>query len=213
MSELRDIIKDIQKEVGVEVDGIAGRVTLINVLAALRERHMDLQTEKEWPARVAEAASFDERTEKILAGLDAKAVPVFRRFLARAQATAATLGCEYKLISGHRTWEEQDALYAQGRFKSGKIVTKAKGGQSNHNFGIAADAGVFLGRIYLDGGSKEQQALAAKVHRACSEHAAACGLEWGGSWTSFKDLPHYEVWTGLTMAGKRSAYKEKGSVL
>ena len=45
-----------------------------------------------------------------------------------------------------RTFAEQDALYAQGRTKlfdaNGKklgVVTKAKGGQSIHNFGLALD--------------------------------------------------------------------------
>jgi peptidoglycan L-alanyl-D-glutamate endopeptidase CwlK len=51
------------------------------------------------------------------------------------------------------------------------------------------------------------------VHKACSEHAKACGLEWGGSWSGFKDLPHYEVATGLSMAAKRKLFSEKGSVL
>ena len=45
-----------------------------------------------------------------------------------------------------RTFDEQNALYAQGRTKlfdaSGKrlgVVTKAKGGQSIHQYGIAFD--------------------------------------------------------------------------
>lgn len=210
---LRDIIKDIQRELGVEADGVAGRVTLTNALAALRERHLDLQEEKVWPARVGEAAEFDARTEKNLATLDPKAQPMFRRFLSLAQATAATMGCDYILIGGNRTWAEQDALYAQGRSVEGSIVTNARGGSSNHNFGIAGDCGVFQGKVYLDGGNKAQAALAAKVHKACSEHAAACGLEWGGSWTSLKDLPHFEAKTGLTLAQKRSLYSKKGSVL
>ena len=138
---------------------------------------------------------------------------MFRRFLSFAQGTAASLGCDYVLISGNRTWEEQDALYAQGRTAPGEIVTKARGGSSNHNFAIAGDFGVFQGKLYLDGGTKAQQALAAKVHKACSEHAATCGLEWGGSWTSIKDAPHFEVKTGLTMAQKRIRIKGKGSVL
>ena len=38
-----------------------------------------------------------------------------------------------------RTFAEQDALYAQGRTKSGAKVTNARGGQSYHNFGMAID--------------------------------------------------------------------------
>lgn len=42
-----------------------------------------------------------------------------------------------------RTFDEQDALYAKGRTKEGKIVTYARGGQSYHNYGLAIDI-VFL---------------------------------------------------------------------
>lgn len=38
------------------------------------------------------------------------------------------------LTCTHRSNEEQNDLYAQGRTKPGKIVTNAKAGQSPHNF-------------------------------------------------------------------------------
>lgn len=213
MSSLIDNIKAIQRELGVEVDGRFGPVTAANVLSALRARHMDLQEEKERPATVSACTLFDERTEANLATLDPKAVPMARKFLCLAKATAATLGCDVIVISGNRTFQEQDALYAQGRTKPGDIVTKARGGYSNHNFAIAFDVGIFLGKIYLDGGTKEQKARAAKVHKAISENAEECGLEWGGSWTSIVDQPHYNVKTGKTTAQLRKLYLEKGSVL
>ncbi len=47
------------------------------------------------------------------------------------------------VTQGLRTWAEQDALYAKGRTipPIGKlfVVTKARGGQSWHNFGLAFD--------------------------------------------------------------------------
>ena len=52
-----------------------------------------------------------------------------------------------------RTYAEQNELYAQGRTKPGPIVTKAKGGYSNHNFATAFyDIGIFSpdGKHYLD---------------------------------------------------------------
>lgn len=212
MSNLIDDIKDIQRELGVKVDGKFGPVTAANALFALRARHMDVDL-KQAPATVSNCHVFDERTERNLATLDPKAVPMAREFLCLARATAASLGCDIVVISGNRTYKEQDALYAQGRTKPGAIVTNAKGGYSNHNFGIAFDVGIFLGKIYLDGGTKEQKALAAKVHKAISEHAAACGLEWGGDWESIVDLPHYGVKTGKTTAQLRTIFSQKGSVL
>jgi peptidoglycan L-alanyl-D-glutamate endopeptidase CwlK len=213
MSDLISMITEIQGEVGVKRDGRIGPVTIGAVLAALKARHMDPAVEAVLPAKTSESFAFDSRTEAVLATLDPKAVPMFREFLCLAKGTAASLGCDYVLISGNRTYAEQDAIYAEGRTKPGEIRTNARGGYSNHNFEIAADAGVFLGKIYLDNGTAEQKARASKVHRACSEHALSCGLAWGGKWTSIVDQPHYEVATTLTLAQKRKLYSEKGSVL
>ena len=208
MSNLRDTIKNIQRAVGcAEVDGVFGPATAARVWAAVNRNAEGAENAEE------DAEKVDARSLKNLSSLDAKAVPCFAEFYRLANATAATLGCDYIIIGGNRSWAEQDALYALGRTQPGSRVTKARGGQSNHNFGIAADFGVFVGKTYLDGGTPEQAARAAKVHRACSVHAAACGLEWGGSWKSFADQPHYEVETGLSMMQKRAKFKAEGSVL
>ncbi len=216
MSNLVEITKALQRELGVFDDGRAGLVTIAAALAEIRKSRMDEHdptTVLSKPALTTDAVIFDPRTESALLSLDPKAVPMFREFLCLAKGTAASLGCDYVIISGNRTFAEQDALYAQGRTAPGSIVTRATGGQSNHNFRIAVDAGVFLGKIYLDDGTAAQQLLASKVHKACSEHAAACGLEWGGSWKSLVDLPHYQVATGKTTTQLRKLYLAKGSVL
>lgn len=44
-----------------------------------------------------------------------------------------TNGIAVLVTCTHRTNAEQDALYAQGRTRPGRIVTRAKGGQSKHN--------------------------------------------------------------------------------
>ena len=48
-------------------------------------------------------------------------------------------GVRLLVVYSGRTFAEQDALYAQGRTKPGKIVTNAKGGQSIHNYFLAWD--------------------------------------------------------------------------
>jgi peptidoglycan L-alanyl-D-glutamate endopeptidase CwlK len=207
MANLIDQIKTIQRAVGAQADGVFGPVTAARVLMELASRGESYGALEESEAL---GKDLDARTMGHISTLDEKARGRFMSFTRRAKATAATLGCDYVMIEGHRTWEEQDALFAQGRTIKGTRVTNAKGGQSNHNFGIAADFGVFSGKVYLD---DADPARAAKVHKACSEHAAACGLEWGGSWKSFKDAPHYEVATGLSMMQKRNVYKARGSVL
>ena len=54
-----------------------------------------------------------------------------------------------RVVQGLRTIAEQNALYAKGRTSPGPIVTKAKGGSSYHNYGLAIDlvtAGTFKGQ-------------------------------------------------------------------
>lgn len=46
-------------------------------------------------------------------------------------------------ISGLRTFEEQERLYAQGRTQAGQIVTYAQPGLSLHNYGLATDWAYF----------------------------------------------------------------------
>ena len=43
------------------------------------------------------------------------------------------------IYCGRRTMEEQTALYAIGRSAPGKVVTKARAGESYHNYGLAFD--------------------------------------------------------------------------
>ena len=196
---LVDDIKAIQRAVGAEPDGIFGPQSAGKVLEHLaRVEMVDDSGETPTP--------LDGRTLRTLATLYAKAIQMFEDFTLLAKATAATFGCDYVAISGHRTWKEQDELYLRV-----PKVTNAPGGYSNHNFGIAVDFGVFRGKVYLDASDAE---LARRVHAACAAHAKACGLEWGGDWKGkLKDSPHYEVSTGLSLAAKRKLYNERGSVL
>jgi len=97
---------------------------------------------------------------------------------------AASTDIQTKVISGTRTFEEQDRLFAQGRTKPGRIVTKARGGFSNHTFGIAFDIGVFEGRKYLPESPK---------YKAVGALGVALGLEWGGNWKSIVDQPYFQL--------------------
>ncbi len=191
----RDDVRAIQRHVGVTVDGIFGPVSAAAVREHLRP------TLGEMPAERAEDCEFDERTERNLRTLLPKAQEVFRPFIAQAKTIAGGMGYDYRAISGHRSYAEQDALYALGRTRPGKRVTRARGGQSNHNFGIALDFGVFGGKVYVDGKDWKR---AHRVHAAVAQAAARHGIVWGGKWKSFKDYAHFEVKTGLSMAEKRA---------
>lgn len=91
-----------------------------------------------------------------------------------------------------RTKAEQDALYAQGRTKPGKIVTNAKGStySSQHQWGIAVD---FYIDMDIDGdGQKADDAFnnAKKHFDKVGSIAKSLGLGWGGDWKSPVDKPH-----------------------
>lgn len=105
----------------------------------------------------------------------------------------------YVLITdGYRSNAEQDALYAQGRTKPGPIVTNAKGGQSNHNKGIAVDFCLT---------NKEGTAAYWTVNKDWKRVAAIAkskGFEWGGDWTSFKDNPHLEYTGKITVVSEET---------
>jgi peptidoglycan LD-endopeptidase CwlK len=124
----------------------------------------------------------------------AKRVTALTRALARKGHTV-------EVVQGLRTFAEQDALYAQGRTKPGQIVTNAKGGQSNHNFGLAVDLCPFVG-------GRPQWNDNAGFIRIGAE-AAKLKLEWGGDWKKFIDKPHVQL-PGLTTAQCLKHFKKGG---
>jgi peptidoglycan L-alanyl-D-glutamate endopeptidase CwlK len=142
---------------------------------------------------------IDERSEKNIATLLPKVQPVMRNFLIECKKYFQEKGIEVKVISGNRTWAEQDALYSKGRTTPGPKVTNAKGGQSNHNFGLALDLGLFANGKYL-GESPFYSHIGKIVEKFPS-------LEWGGNWKSILDEPHvqYRVPYTLTQLRERVA--------
>ena len=48
-------------------------------------------------------------------------------------------GARYVATAGFRSYNDQTNLWKQGRLTPGQIVTQARGGQSQHNFGLAVD--------------------------------------------------------------------------
>lgn len=104
--------------------------------------------------------------------------------------TLTAQGIAIRVTQGLRTMAQQDALYAQGRSLPGHIVTNATGGYSAHNFGYAVDLcpGMRNSPIWepnFDASSPDYQAMA--------KSGEAELLTWGGSWTSLKDFPHFQL--------------------
>jgi peptidoglycan LD-endopeptidase CwlK len=171
---IEDMIAAVQKKLGVQVDGRAGTETWGAIYAQIVKAKVD-------GMQPAEAISeVDARSEKVIATLQPQVRPLARALVQKA----ARNGIQIKVISGLRTYAEQNALYAQGRTQPGRKVTNARGGYSNHNFGIAFDVGVFEGTRYLGESPK---------YKAVGALGMELGLEWGGSWKSIVDEPHFQL--------------------
>jgi peptidoglycan L-alanyl-D-glutamate endopeptidase CwlK len=153
---------------------------------------------------------FDARTERNIATLMPPAQKVARLFM----AAASKFPLAVRIISGSRTYAEQDALYAIGRTveTKRKPVTNAKGGRSNHNFGIAWDVGIFEadGR-YMTGATKADNVAYADLGKFAKSEVKA--LEWGGDWKSFVDPPHYQLATGGKPIAQMQTLFEAGKSL
>ena len=110
------------------------------------------------------------------------------------RAAAAALepsGIFLLVVSGLRTADEQNALFAIGRtvdLEKHK-VTNARAGQSMHNYGLAVDVAPYTsgqtGTINWDEKTTQFQSMVTALK--------AQGLAWGGDWVHFKDYDHFQV--------------------
>ncbi|MFT4102314.1 MAG: M15 family metallopeptidase [Burkholderiaceae bacterium] len=169
----QELIGAVQERLHVSVDGKAGPETWGAIFSRITEQPA---------AKTAELiGEVDPRSERIIATLLPEVRPHARSLVHKA----ASIGITIKIISGTRTYAEQDALYAKGRtVPPGPIVTNARGGYSNHNFGIAFDIGVFEGSKYLTESPK---------YAAVGALGMDMGLDWGGNWKSLVDMPHFQL--------------------
>jgi hypothetical protein len=111
-----------------------------------------------------------------------------------------------RIVQGVRTIEEQNELYAQGRTKPGKIITKARGGSSFHNFFTAIDFAI----IYDKDGNGTWEELSWDINKDGNKDGKkdwndviaafeAKGWESGSKWRTFKDYPHLQRTFGYTV--------------
>ena len=103
------------------------------------------------------------------------------------------------ITEGFRTVAQQNALYAKGRTKPGKVVTNAKGSSysSQHMWGVAFDIAINDSKRLYDAGLIKKVAETAKSDKV--------GLGWGGDWKSFPDTPHFYLKKWGSGAGELKA--------
>lgn len=136
-------------------------------------------------------------------------LPVVRTATERLIQRSFAIGIPIVITQGLRTIAEQDALYAQGRSKPGKVVTNARGGYSYHNFGVAVDyvllmpdgKSVSWDTVRDGNGDKRSDWL------QVAEIGKGLGFTWGGDWASFPDYPHLQMDFGLSTVQYRSGQR------
>mgnify|MGYP006350413905 CR=1 FL=1 len=158
--------KDFQVAHGLRADGKVGDMTY----KAAESLKVDIGSQK--PVDVPASSSYNETK---LAQVHPALAHRARKLIAFAKAD----GYELRVTQGLRTFKEQDDL-----FKKRPKVTNARGGQSYHNYGLAVDfAFVVNGKISWDD----------KLYTRIGKWALNAGLEWGGGWRKFKDMPHVQL--------------------
>lgn len=129
---------------------------------------------------------LDQRSDALLR----EVYPVFGLQVERVlRAMLDRFNKQMRVTAGFRSFQEQGNIFAIGRSKPGKIVTKAKPGMSKHNYGLAVDVcfrgmDPFLERetvVSISG----YHPLWHELEKLCKEFDLRSGL-------SFGDAPHIE---------------------
>ena len=184
-------IRAVQKKLGIFVDGSSGPETWGAVhLAVVGKKAPDEIKKTETPTLAGEGKTADSRSEKNIATLHPRVRPFARALIEKA----AGQGIIIKVTSATRSFAEQDELFAQGRTKPGRKVTNARGGFSNHNFGIAIDITIFKGSA--DPEQAKTPVFESPLYKVIGALGTEIGLEWGGNWTSIVDEPHFQLRPG-----------------
>lgn len=130
--------------------------------------------------------------------------PIFRERLIMLAETLAARGMKALITDGLRTFAEQDRLFEIGRrgVPGEKKVTNARGGQSNHNYGLAVDLYPVLPdsrgkeRVFTsipDNASVEFGRAFAAIQNAIGDVSEALGLFWGARFAGLVDTPHVQL--------------------
>ena len=124
------------------------------------------------------------------------------------QKKCAQKGIKIRATECLRTAKEQDALYAKGRTAPGSKVTNARGrdAKSMHQWGVAVDIVIDMDAD-KDGDVDISDLYNVKLLNVVGKIGESIGLEWGGSWKSIVDKPHFQLpdW-GSTPAKLKAMY-------
>jgi peptidoglycan L-alanyl-D-glutamate endopeptidase CwlK len=116
--------------------------------------------------------------------------PVCRDFLARA----AHADIDVLITCTWRSSAEQDALYAQGRSQPGPIVTRARGGQSAHNYMLNGKPAAKAFDVVPIVNGKPMWDEKHPAWQALGKIGTELGLDWyGRPDAKFHEMPHFQL--------------------
>jgi peptidoglycan L-alanyl-D-glutamate endopeptidase CwlK len=122
--------------------------------------------------------------------------PGFRNTVLQLFVKMEARGYQMALLEGFRSAERQEMLANKGPH-----VTQARGGQSKHQHGFAADlAPMRDARLMIS----ERDPWTASAYKALGEEAEKVGLTWGGNW-AMRDLGHVERAGRITSSTNKPA--------
>lgn len=130
--------------------------------------------------------------------------PPFLFRLMKGLRAVKAAGIPLEVFESFRTFERQEWLYAQGRTREGKIVTKSHAGRSWHNYGAAADLVLFINGQW----SWAEEALYVKA----APILESCGLRWLGRDQKRFELVHYELQIDTSIYEIEEIYKKGGLI-
>jgi peptidoglycan L-alanyl-D-glutamate endopeptidase CwlK len=158
------------------------------------------------PAVAANAPTASWRTPRNLAVLDSLD-PYVANLAAQHLSQMTESDLDVRLTSGFRTYEKQNDIYASQGSDKGSTVTKARGGQSLHNFGLAYDIGMFERGTYIRDGADARYQRAGELAEGVTDGLGGpAGLEWGGRWDT-PDASHFQFDGGLRLRVIRERYE------
>lgn len=113
-----------------------------------------------------------------------------------------------RIVQGYRTFAEQDELYAQGRTKPGPIITKAKGGLSNHNYGLSIDFCLLhtdgsISWSELEDSNHDGKKDWMQIIDIFKNAGFSAGIDW-----NFRDSPHIEKTFGNSIRALLKLHNE-----
>ena len=120
-----------------------------------------------------------------------------------------TGSAKVKISQGLRTFAEQDALYLQR-----PRVTKAKGGDSIHNYGLAVDIVLIIdGKVAVWDTKKDFDKDLQADWMEVTNYFKSKGWKWGGDFKSLYDAPHFEMTFGHSPKTLKALIDKKNVII